>query len=66
MFVYTEPTRLLVFQGSPKHGSKQQQQQQQNQLSSMLGGLDPSLLASMGLTGDLDTRMVEQVIQVCM
>lgn len=39
-------------------------QSQQTQLSNMLGGVDPSLLASMGLTGDLDPQMVEQVIQV--
>lgn len=66
-------------QGSPKHGAtahKGQQNQLGNLLSGALGdsaaaaqallakGADPALLASMGLAGDMDPRMLEQVLQV--
>lgn len=55
---------LLVLQGSPKHGSSKAAQAQQ--LGGLLaGGLDAAAAAqALGLAGELDPRLVEQVLQV--
>jgi hypothetical protein len=69
--------RCCWWQGSPKQvGSSAQKHLGQGQLGGLLGGLDtataqallgktdPGLLASLGWSGDLDPRIVEQVLQV--
>jgi hypothetical protein len=52
-------------QGSPKHGASSKAAQSQQLGGLLAGGLDGAAAAqALGLTGELDPRLVEQVLQV--